>query len=134
MVKRASIDANGLLRLLLNDIPAQAQAVTSLLRQGFSFDVADMIIAELVYVLRSKDYGFSRQETSLALSRILQDPQFHCNSQLFQAALQHYVSRPALSFVNCYAVFYAQLNDTLPLYTFDKKLINQSSGLAKIIA
>ena len=134
MAKRASIDANGLLRLLLNDIPKQTQAVTDLLDQGLSFEVADMVIAELVFILGGKDYGFNRQEIARAIGRILDDPSFSCNNQLFYPALSLYVSHPALSFIDCCAVYYAQLNDALPLYTFDRKLINQSGKLAKAIA
>ena len=133
MAKRASIDANGLLRLLLNDIPEQARAVIDLLDKGYRFEVADLIIAELVFILGGKDYGFNRQETAKAIGRILDDSGFSCNNQLFYSAFGLYVSHPALSFIDCCAVYYAQLNDALPLYTFDKKLVNQSGRLAKAI-
>lgn len=133
MAKRASLDANALLRLILGDVPAQSDAVLKLLSQDMVFDVADMVIAEVLYVLESSSYGFSRQQSSQAIRRVTEEPRFSCNRQMFQKALTLYEDHPALSFVDCCAVTYAELNEATALYTFDKKLAGQSGKLAKLI-
>jgi predicted nucleic-acid-binding protein len=133
MAKKASIDTNALLRLLLDDVHEQYLATLKLMNMGYVFDVSDLVLAEALYVLDGPGYEFSRVEAVEAINKILFGDQFNCNTNMFSKALSLYVSKPALSLVDCCAAFYAELNDATPLYTFDKKLANQSNGLAKLI-
>ena len=48
-----------------------------------------------------------------------------------EPALALYVLRPALSIEDCYLALLAKHHDKQPLWTFDKKLVKQSDGLAK---
>ena len=121
-----SLDANVLLRLLLNDIPEQHQSVVSLFgRARGQFTVADTAIIELVFVLE-RNYGFTRVAIADAVEGLLSLPEINGNRRLFSCALLLFQKRPALSFEDCCLATYAELSDAAPLWTFDKKLANQA--------
>lgn len=127
-----SLDTNVLLRLLLNDIAKQHEAVKKLLREASGqFAVADIAVIELVFLLE-KHYGFSRQQVSEAVTGLMLLRKINCNRALFERALQTYASHPALSFEDCCLSTYAVLNQAEPLWTFDKKLATQANS-AKLI-
>lgn len=128
-----SLDTNALLRLLLNDVPKQHEAVKRLLQNASSqFAVADIAVIELVFVL-DRYYGFSRQQVSEAITGLMLLRAINCNRTLFEKALSAYIEHPALSFEDCCLSTYAELNQAEPLWTFDKKLATQTDG-AKLIA
>lgn len=58
----------------------------------------------------------------MSMSRI------NCNKILFEAALPPYVLHPKLSFEACCLASHAGLDDAGPLWTFDKKLANQTDA------
>lgn len=127
-----SLDTNALLRLLLNDIADQHQAVKKLLTTtSGQLAVADIAIVELVFVLE-RYYGFSRHQTNEAVTGLMQLRKINCNRVLFERALAAYLSHPALSFEDCCLSSYAYLNEAEPLWTFDKKLATQAIS-AKLI-
>jgi predicted nucleic-acid-binding protein len=127
-----SLDTNALLRLLLNDVAEQHEAVKKLLHEANSqLAVADIAIIELVFVLE-RYYGFSRQQVSEAITGLMLLREVNCNRTLFEKALPTYVSHSALSFEDCCLSTYATLNQAEPLWTFDKKLAAQT-GSAKLI-
>lgn len=127
-----SLDTNALLRYIVGDIPEQADAVERLLRQaGGQLAVADIAIIEVVFVLNLY-YGMSRGEVAEALRMIMNLREINCNRNLFNAALTDFVEHPALSFEDCCLAQYAKLSGAVPLYTFDRKLANQS-GYARLI-
>ncbi len=128
-----SLDTNAILRLLINDIPRQHEAVKALLTKASSqFAVADTAIIELVFVLE-RYYGFSRQQTKEAVIGLLQLREINCNRPLFEKVLSVYLDHSALSFEDCCLSTYAMLNGAEPLWTFDKKLATQATS-AKLIA
>jgi predicted nucleic acid-binding protein len=123
-----SLDANVLLRLLLNDVPDQHEAVVALLRNSTNqFVVADTAIIEIVFVL-CRAYDFSRAHASEAIDGLMQLREINCNRTLFESSLPLFVQHPGLSFEDCYLATYAKLNNAEPLWTFDKKLANQVSS------
>lgn len=126
-----SVDTNLLLRLVLNDVPEQAIAVKKLMSGGGKYEVADVALTEMVFVLE-RLYKMERQIITQFLLVILRHPQFVCNKTLFERALPIFVSKPALSIVDCTLLVYARLNNATPLYTFDKKLVNASNSDAKV--
>ena len=127
-----SLDANVLLRLLLNDIPAQhAAAVTLLQKFPGQFAVADTAIIEVVFVLE-RHYNFTRTVIADAVEGLMSLTEVNCNRTLFEKALPLFVKSPSLSFEDCCLVMYAELNAAKPLWTFDRKLANQASA-AKLI-
>lgn len=128
-----SLDTNALLRLLLNDIADQHEAIKKLLREANGqLAVADIAVIELVFVLE-RHYSFSRQQVSEAVTGLMLLRKINCNRTLFEKALPTYVSHSALSFEDCCLSTYATLNQAEPLWTFDKKLATQAGG-AKLIA
>ncbi|MES2971673.1 MAG: PIN domain-containing protein [Patescibacteria group bacterium] len=132
MTFSGSLDTNAVLRLLINDIPPQHEAVKALLTKASKqLAVADTAIIELVFVLE-RYYGFSRQQTKEAVIGLMQLRGINCNRTLFEKALSIYLNHPALSFEDCCLSTYATLNEAEPLWTFDKKLATQTAN-AKLI-
>lgn len=129
-----SLDTNVLLRLILNDIPAQRTAAKRLIEKHRSqFAIADTALYEVAFTL-SRHYGFDRAEVAGSLRDVMALPYFNCNRVMFTQALDMYVGHPALSLEDCALVSYARLNDAVPLYTFDQKLAKQAPGAALIPA
>ena len=78
-----SLDANALLRLLLNDIPEQHKATKKLLASAPTpLAVADIAVIELVFVLE-RHYGFSRQQVGEAVTGLMLLREINCNHILF---------------------------------------------------
>lgn len=127
-----SLDTNAILRLLINDIPQQREAVKILLTKANSqLAIADIAITELVFAL-DRHYDFSRQQIKEAVTGLMRLKEINCNRGLFEKALQIYLDHPALSFEDCCLSTYATLNEAEPLWTFDKKLANQAAN-AKLL-
>jgi predicted nucleic-acid-binding protein len=124
-----SLDANVLLRLLLNDISDQHQAVLRLLGTARGqFAVADIAVVEVAFVLE-RYYEFSRVAIAEAIDGIMSLAEINCNRTLFKKALPLFAKHPGLSFEDCCLAIYAELNDAKPLWTFDRKLANQAANV-----
>lgn len=127
-----SLDANVILRLLLNDLPRQHEAAVKLLQSTKQpYAAADTAIIEIAFVLE-RHYQFTRLQIQEALSGFMSIPQINCNRTLFTQALPLFVAHTGLSFEDCCLAVYARLNDAEPLWTFDKKLANQVSEAALV--
>jgi predicted nucleic-acid-binding protein len=121
-----SLDANVVLRLLLNDVADQHRSALKLVAgSSHQFAIADTAIIEVVFVL-CRGYDFTREEASMAIEGIMRLREVNLNRSLFQQALPLFMKHPALSFEDCCLALYAQLNDATPLWTFDKKLARQA--------
>lgn len=130
---RESLDTNIILRLILNDIPKQCRKIQDLLmRQHIVYDVADLAIAEVVYVLKG-DYGLSREQIVDGIHKLLSFPGVNYNQNLFEQVFPMYLEHPQLSFNDCCLAGYAALNEAEPLWTFDKVLAKESPT-AKLLA
>jgi predicted nucleic-acid-binding protein len=125
-----SLDTNILLRLLLDDVPEQTVVVDRMLKRGSRFDIADIALIELIFVLE-KVYHFERSHVCENVLSITHNEQFNCNRSLFEYALSLYSAHPKLSIIDCVLLVYARLNQKTPLYTFDKELIRQGSDDAR---
>lgn len=123
-----SLDTNVVLRLLLNDISEQHEAIKKLMEQAINqFVVADTVIIELVFAL-SRYYGFNRLQIADAVDGLMKLKEIDCNRVLFERALPLFIDYNSLSFEDCYLATYAQISGANPLWTFDKKLANQVSN------
>lgn len=131
-MKHVSLDTNCLARVLLNDVPEQAKKITDLLELNYYFHVSDYVFSEFCF-LAEQVYKLDRKSIANSLETIMNIPKINCNQNLFKQVLPLYIQHPALSFIDCCLAVQAQLNNALPLYTFDKKLALQSNGLAKLI-
>ncbi len=122
-----SLDANVILRLLLNDIPIQHMSVQELFEANErQFAIADTAIIEVIFVLE-RHYKFTRPQISEAIEGLLSLIKINCNRELFTQALPLFVEHTSLSIEECCLNVYAMLNNAIPLWTFDKKLANQAS-------
>lgn len=131
-MKNVSLDTNCLLRYFLEDISDQTKAVDKLLKETYKFNVSDMAISEFCFVLE-KFYKLPRRQIGECLNRLINMENLNCNRTLFAKVIPVYTSSPALSIIDVCLMFYAELNNAVPLYTFDKKLALQGNGLAKLI-
>lgn len=127
------IDTNVLLDWLLDRDPQRTAVIDKLIANSEELQIPDMALAELVFVL-SRHYGLSRDMVAQNVAKILAEPVFNCNRMLFRRVLPDYVKHSALSFIDCCLLQYASLQNVLPLWTSDKKLVNQSLGKAHLLA
>ena len=127
MLTAGSLDTNTLLRLVLNDVPEQNEAVLELIRNasGKQFTVADTVFIEMAFAL-GRYYRFSRDQIALVLGAVAERIELKCNRELFARALPLFAEHRKLSFEDCYLVTYAELNVSTPLWTFDRKLAAQA--------
>ena len=110
------IDANVILRYLLNDIPEQADKAESVIKQG-AFTLPE-IIAEVVYVL-TKLYKVPRNEIKSIVAPFLDEIEIQ-NKEVIVNALSIF-SETAFDFVDCIIISRKKLlNENV--FTFDKKL------------
>jgi uncharacterized protein len=119
--KVSSLDTNVLLRIILDDVPAQTASIDELFTKRNSFQVADIVIFEIVFILE-KYYEMSRGDVVRSITAIIRHPQINCNRRLFELMLSAYEQNEKLSFVDCTLPHYATLNNATPLYTFDQVL------------
>lgn len=127
-----TFDTNVLLDWLLDRDSDRTAQIQRFLKRSKRVAVPDAVIIEVIFVLEDA-YRFSRSELARNLATILNEPQFQCNRSLFLEALTEYVDHPSFSFVDCYLLQVVEIADVLPLWTFDKKLVNQSGGRAKLL-
>ncbi len=126
-----SLDTNAVLSLMIKERVDQRTKVTELLSGNICY-ISDMVFPEIEYAL-TKVYGFPRQNVAASINMVMAYQNTRCNVGLLIEALGMYVNNPALSFVDCCLAVEASLSKKKPLYTFDKKLANQSGGLAKLL-
>lgn len=129
---RESLDTNIILRMIVKDMPEQGLKIQDMLmRQGVAYEVADLAVTEVVYVLQTF-YHWTRAGIVDALATTLEDFPINYNRNLFERVFPMYLQYPKLSFNDCCLAAYAALNGTEPLWTFDKALAKES-GTAKLL-
>ncbi|MGH3969340.1 MAG: type II toxin-antitoxin system VapC family toxin [Mycobacterium sp.] len=121
-----SLDANVVLRLLLNDVPDQHTAAVRLLETADApFAVSDVAVIEVVFAL-CRHYEFTRDAAAEAIDGLMSLIQIDCNQTVFTRARQLFTDHPKLSFEDCCLASYAELSNALPLWTFAKNLAGQA--------
>lgn len=126
------IDTNILLDWLLDRDPKRTALIDKLFAKTPELHVPDLAIVELVFTLEQY-YDLPRAIVCTNATKVLDEPKLKCNTALFTTALTTYLDHPSLSFVDCCLLRSAELQQNLPLWTFDKKLVNQSSGTARLV-
>lgn len=110
------IDANVILRYLLNDNPSMSQKAKEIIHSGAY--TKPEVLAEVVYVLDGV-YSATREEIKSYILAILND--VHCEEHSSVAyALSVYAST-RLDFVDCLLIGYHHVNGE-SIFSFDKKL------------
>ncbi len=129
-----SLDTNTLLRLLLADVPSQTSIVEKLLTEtSQKFAVADMVFAEIVWILQGKQYNYERQLIIANLESIIAIKHVNCNRKMLCKAMPLYLTNKKISFIDACLTAYAELNDATPLLTFDKKLAVAAPRLVTLL-
>lgn len=127
----SSLDTNILLRYILNDVPHQrAQAVRLLDDQSQTFRICAPVIAEIIFNLQKA--GATRTEIADALAQLFSLKNIQVESVITDQVLPFFREHSALSFVDCYAAFLADVSSAEPLWTFDRKLANQHPSAKRL--
>jgi predicted nucleic-acid-binding protein len=112
------LDANAILRYILDDIPEQADQVEETIKTS-TIKVLPEVIAEVIYVM-TKSYSISYAETSEYVYSFLDDVK--CKNDLLVNAVKLF-GTANIDFVDCLLHEYSKQPDC-KIFTFDKKLLN----------
>ena len=123
-MKRYIIDTNGYLRLLLNDIPEQADQIEELLTQAkrgkILIFLPQIIIFEIVFILE-KYYHINKDEVLNKVESLVSVGYVEVESkEIFLEAILLYRNNN-ISFVDCF-LFVSANDRNAGIFTFDKKL------------
>ncbi len=118
------VDTNIILRWLLGDHEILSQKAEKIVQQAepSSLLVTDVIVAEIVYVLRST--GRDRSQTNEALRLIARTEAFKYESEELVIRVANLLKDTNLDFADCYLLARAR-KEKLGLETFDKSLKKQ---------
>ncbi len=113
------LDANAILRFLLNDNEEMAEKTETVIKNG-AF-TKEVVIAEVIYVL----CGVYKIERSLVSSKIIELLKFIEieNPEVLNNAMETF-SEFSLDFVDCLLISYNKVLD-IDVFSFDKKLNNK---------
>ena len=113
------VDANIILRFLLNDVEDLSEEATEILEYNEDF-VPNEVIAEIIYVLE-KVYNVKNDEISHTLITLFRNPNVRVSDiNVLEVALELYGSRK-FDFVDTLLYGYDKAKG-YKIYTFDKKL------------
>lgn len=115
-----SLDANIVLRYLLNDIPEQSLKAKTVITGSESY-ITDVVTAEIIFVLE-RVIGMERPDIVKLIKAFLSLPSLGYNDYFLDQAIDLYGGMRALSIVDCYAATEAKVYGNL-LVTFDKELV-----------
>lgn len=117
------IDANAILRYLLNDVENMAAESAQVIKNG-AFTIPE-VLAEVVYVLL-KVYHVERQEISKVLIIFLNSIEIN-RKDIMIKALEIFADTN-LDFVDCILIAYNK-TDSVEIFSFDKKLNKKLQGV-----
>ncbi len=123
-----SLDANVVLRMILNDVPEQADRAAEFLERHACY-LTDVVVSECVFVLE-KVYKLDRLFIKGSMEILFEIETVNFNESLIEEAFDLYVAHKALSFADCYSAAEAALGQN-ELLTFDRAIIKKCSTVAK---
>jgi len=124
-----AVDTNLLVRLLVRDDAAQAQAAEAFILKGAW--VSHLVLAETLWVLDAL-YNRSAAQIAGAIDLLLNHKELTLqDAEVLALALQHFRSRPSLGFSDCLVLEIARKAGHLPLGTFDRNLA-RLDGVARV--
>jgi predicted nucleic-acid-binding protein len=116
------VDTNILVRYLTKDDEQQWEQAVEIIEGGEPCFVANIVLCELVWVLRGKPYEFNRQEISQTIEMMLQCAVFELeNRSVVYQALQRFKQGSA-DFSDYLIGAVAQQSGCTTTATFDRKL------------
>ena len=113
------IDANVILRYLLNDVEEMAEKSAEIINAG-AFTLPE-VIAEVIYVLKSV-YKVERGEIAAAILEIFKEIEI-ANKEIMIEAVKIF-AESSLDFVDCILIAYNKV-ENVEVFSFDKKLNNR---------
>lgn len=120
------IDTNLLVRYLTKDDEQQWQKATAILQSGETCFIPNIVLCELVWVLRGKPYQYPKHEILSTLEAMLQSPVFEFeNRPLVYQALQR-TKRGKADFSDYLIGAICQQAQCEATATFDRKLKMES--------
>lgn len=125
-----TLDTNILLRFLLADVPEQHTKAKRKIESNQLWYISNLSIAEIVFVLEG--LGVPRDLVAKNLYLLSSYTNLYMNRQVIIPALDLYLSRPSLSFIDAALAYEAIAETATPLLTFDRKLANQAES-AKLL-
>jgi predicted nucleic-acid-binding protein len=119
------VDANVILRYLLNDLPGQSATAAKIIEENAFFPYE--VIAEVVYVLE-KTYCVNRAEIYTTLTRLVNLPSVEVNDlSVILIALELFTFKK-IDFVDALLAGYSTQSG-VEIATFDKKLLKVIASL-----
>ena len=115
-----AVDTNVLVRLLVEDDPAQSRMAEEFIGKGAW--VSHVVLAETLWVMAAS-YGRSAQQIASSVERlILQSELTLQDAEVVAAALAQFRGSPRVDFSDCLILEIARKAGHLPLGTFDQRL------------
>jgi predicted nucleic-acid-binding protein len=116
------LDTNVLVRYLTQDDQKQWQQAVEIIENGEKCFICNIVVCELIWVLRSKPYQFKREEITNTLEMMLQCPTFVWeNCSLIYQSLQRFKQGKA-DFSDYLIGGISQQSGCKNIVTFDQKL------------
>jgi predicted nucleic-acid-binding protein len=113
-----AIDTNVLVRLVVNDDPAQAQVAQEQTANGAW--VSHLVLAETVWVLAG-NFGLSRAAVADAIETLITHPNVALEDvAVVRNAVKHFVQSKKVDFADCLILEIARRAGHTPLGTFDR--------------
>lgn len=122
------LDANAVLRFLLQDIEEQFQQVRNVVKRDKCYVTLE-VMAEVCYVLEGL-YQVSREDIANNFRKLNFDVTI-LNVDVFLRALEIFDKPPKLDFVDCLLYGY-KMERGIDIVTFDKQLIKQLRDMEKM--
>jgi len=119
IMQKILIDANVILRYLLNDDEDMAKKSEEVIKFG-AWTLPE-VIAEVIYVLKSV-YKIEREEITTAILEILKEIDIEHKKTVVEAV--KIFAETNLDFVDCILIAYRKIENA-DVFTFDKKLNNK---------
>lgn len=122
------LDANAVLRFLLQDIEEQFQQVRDIVKRDRCYVTLE-VMAEVCYVLEGL-YQVSRKDIADNFRRLNYDVTI-LNVDVFLRALEIFDKLPKLDFVDCLLYGY-KMERGIDIVTFDKQLMRQLGNIENL--
>lgn len=122
------LDANAVLRFLLQDIDEQFQQIRTVIRTKKCYVTLE-VLAEVCYVLEGV-YHVLREDVARNFRKLNNDVSI-INADVLLRALEIYDTIPRLDFVDCLLYGYSRERG-IKVVTFDKKLKKKMEDINKI--
>lgn len=120
----ATLDANIILRWLLDDVPTQTRAVDRLFAEPNELVAPNVALVEVVFVLE-RVMKIPRPAITQAVRALMGRANIRMDRTLWTQALSDYERLPKLSIADIFLALQAEARGETPLLTFDKKLTSQ---------